>query len=266
MTTATAQEPPCSSSNRPGTSHDAQTANLFAAMAAGDPRARDELIERHLPLARSLAARYRGGAEPFDDLVQVASFGLCKAVDGFEASRGHSFSSYAVPTILGELKRHFRDRTWSMHVPRALQELSVQVSNAVEAAADEIGHSPTVEQVSAMTGLTTEEVLDGLQVSSAYRARSLDAPVGDADGDGDRVTLAATLGAEDPGFELTEYGVSVAPVIKSLSDRDRLVLHLRFVEDLTQTEIARRVGVSQMQVSRILRRSLQELREAARAT
>ena len=237
-------------------------ANLdFKRAGEGDAAARAQLIERHLPLARKLAMRYRTRQEPLDDLYQVACLGLVKAVDGFDPSRGFSFTSYAVPTILGEIKRHFRDRTWSTHVPRSMQERSMSVEAAVERLSNERGHSPSVAEIAEATQWSHEEIVEALEAGRAYSAGSLDAPLRSEDGDAE--ALGATLGTEERGFEMAEYGAAIAPALAQFADRDRLALHLRFVEDLTQAEIGERLGVSQMQVSRILRRCLTELREAA---
>src|SRR5919198_217448 len=188
------------------------------------PTVREELVDRFMPLARRLAARYAGGAEPFDDLVQVASVGLVKAIDRFDPERGTAFSTFAVPTILGELKRHFRDRGWSVHVPRDVQERILKVERAMAELPAKLGHSTT--------------------------------------GDGDEPgPLRDRIGAEDLAFDTVEYGEAIGPVLDEISDRDRTVLHLRFVEDMTQSEIAEQVGVSQMHVSRILRATIEKLRQ-----
>jgi RNA polymerase sigma-B factor len=234
---------------------------LFRRAGEGDARARAALIERHLPLARKLAMRYSGRQEPLDDLYQVACLGLCKAVDGYDPARGTSFTSYAVPTILGEVKRHFRDRTWSTHVPRAMQERSLSVEAAVERLSNERGHSPSVPEIAEATDWSHEEIVEALEAGRAYRAGSLDAPVRSDEGDAE--ALGATIGSDERGYEMAEYGASIAPALQRFSERDRQAIHLRFVEDLTQAEIGGRLGVSQMQVSRILRRCLIEMREAA---
>lgn len=222
-----------------------------------DQRAREELVWRFLPLARMLASRYNGRGEPFDDLVQVASLALVKAIDRFDPARGNAFTSFAVPTILGELKRHFRDTGWSAHVPRATQELALRVQNAQERISAETGCSPTVHDLAEYLELTIEEVVDALEAANAHRAASLEIQV-DSEDDGTR-TLADTLGHEDAGFELVEGTQTIARAASELSEVERQVLALRFFENLTQTEIAKRVGVSQMQVSRLLRRALEQL-------
>jgi RNA polymerase sigma-B factor len=228
-----------------------------------DQRARDELVDRFLPLARKLARRYAGAREPFDDLVQVASLGLVKAVDRFDTSRGTAFSSFAVPTILGELKRYFRDLGWSVHVPRGAQELALKVENAQQKLTAKTGRPPTVDQLAQYVELSLEEVLDALETAGAHHSASLDAPRDDVDGEAG--TLADSFGEEDERYELVDASVTIAAAASELSARDRRVLVLRFVDDLTQTQIADEIGVSQMQVSRILRRALGRLRELTQA-
>jgi len=239
-----------------------QTDELFRAMEAGDPRAREDLIERFLPLARQLARRYQRAAEPLDDLVQVASIGLVKAVDRFDSARGVAFSSYAVPTILGELKRYFRDSGWAVHVPRGMQERAMQVDRAIKELAGRLGRSPSVDEVAQHMHGSVEDVLGAMEAGQAYEAVSLDSERGKA-GEPGAETVADGIGEADERFELVEYGASIAPAVKALSHRDRLILHLRFVEDMTQSQIADRIGVSQMQISRLIRRSLARLRAAA---
>ena len=228
-----------------------------------DEIARAELIERFLPLARQLARRYHRGTEPLDDLVQVASIGLVKAVDRFDPSRGTAFSSYAVPTILGELKRHFRDTGWAVHVPRGMQERVMQVGDAVARLSRDQGRSPSTAEIAESLGLTVEQVLEAMEAAVAYDTLSLEAPR-PADGD-EGETYAERIGDEDGSYELVEYGATIASTLRALPERDRLVLHLRFVEDLTQSDIAARIGVSQMHVSRLIRRALSRLRTVAEA-
>jgi RNA polymerase sigma-B factor len=229
-----------------------------------DPRARDQLVERFLPLARQLARRYQRADEPFDDLVQVASIGLIKAIDRFDTSREVAFSSYAVPTILGELKRHFRDKTWSVRVPRDLQELVLKVDRAVAALSKELHRSPSVAEIAAAVEATEEQVLEALEAASAYRATSFDAPRGSDDEAGD--TLGDATGKDEAGFGLAEDRATLSRLLSSVTPREREVLRLRFEEDLTQAEIGEQIGVSQMQVSRIIRQSLSRLRAAAQQT
>jgi RNA polymerase sigma-B factor len=227
----------------------------------GDQRAREELVERFLPLARKLARRYSGAREPFDDLLQVASLGLVKAIDRFDTTRGTAFSSFAVPTILGELKRYFRDLGWAVHVPRGAQELALKVEEAQQRLTAKTGRAPSVPDLAEYLELSMEDVLDALETAGAHHCVSLDTPREDADGESG--TLADAFGEPDVRFELVDASVSIAAAAKQLSARERRVLELRFVEDLTQTQIADLIGVSQMQVSRILRRALSELRELA---
>jgi RNA polymerase sigma-B factor len=224
------------------------------------PVVREELVDRFMPLARRLAARYAGGAEPFDDLVQVASVGLVKAIDRFDPERGTAFSTFAVPTILGELKRHFRDRGWSVHVPRDVQERILKVERATAELPAKLGHTPTIQDIGKRIEATDEQVLEAMHASQGHHAVSLDAASSLADGD-EPAPLGDRIGEEDLSFETVEYGAAIAPVLEEISQRDREVLHLRFVDDLTQSEIAERVGVSQMHVSRILRATIERLRE-----
>jgi len=224
-----------------------------------DQAARDELVERFLPLARKLARRYTGANEPFDDLFQVASYGLLKALDRFDPERGIAFSSFAVPTIVGELKRYFRDLGWSVHVPRGAQELALKIQQAQEKLTTSTGRSPTVHELAQYMELSIEQVLDGLEAAAAHHAASLDVPNDDSDGDAG--TLADTFGVEEAGFALVENSATVASALHLLSDRERHVLMLRFFEDRTQSEIAAVIGVSQMQISRILRRAIRRLTE-----
>jgi RNA polymerase sigma-B factor len=228
-----------------------------------DPLDREALVQRFLPLARRLARRYQRPDEPFDDLLQVASLGLVKAIDRYDPTRPVAFSSYAVPTILGELRRHFRDRTWAVHVPRDLQELALRVERAVEEHARATGGQPSVRDLALAVGASEEGVLEALEAAGAYRATSLQAPRGDDPADGD--TLGDTLGSDERGFEDAEDRATLDRLLKLVSAREREVLRLRFEEDLTQAEIGERIGVSQMQVSRILRAALQRLRDGAGA-
>ena len=228
----------------------------------GDTRARDELCERFMPLARQLARRYQRGHEPLDDLVQVASLGLIKAIDRYSLERGTAFSSYAVPTILGELKRYFRDVGWAVHVPRGMQERIMQVNSTVESLSRRLGRSPTPAEIGKEIGVSPEDVLEAMEASVAYEASSLDAPrTHESDSD----SYAESIGAEDDAYDQIEYMQTIAPTMRALPERDRLVLKLRFEEDLTQSEIAERIGVSQMHVSRLIRRALARLRTVAEA-
>jgi RNA polymerase sigma-B factor len=223
----------------------------------GDLAARDALILRFLPLARQLASRYRGTGESHEDLVQIACVGLLKAVDRFEPDRGHAFPKYAVPTILGELRRHFRDRGWAVHVPRSTQELVLKVSDALGTLPARLGRSPTPRDVARYVGAPVEEVLAAMEAATAYEATSLDAPrPGDVD---EGPTWGDAVWCEEPGYERVELEEALRGSLAVLSERERLILHLRFDEDMTQNEIAERIGVSQMHVSRLLRRSLDRL-------
>ena len=229
----------------------------------GDAAAREQLVTRFLPLARQLARRYQRGGEQLDDLVQVASLGLLKAIDRFDPARETAFSSFAVPTILGELKRHFRDKGWSVRVPRDLQELAVKVDRVADDMSRGLGRAPTPAEIAERTGSSLEQVLEAREASAAYRAVSLDRPRTDDEDDGD--SYADAVGAEDPGFRLAEDSATVERLMRALSDREREVLRLRFEEDLTQSEIGQRVGVSQMHVSRLIRQSIARLRDEADA-
>jgi RNA polymerase sigma-B factor len=226
-----------------------------------DPVDRELLVERFLPLARSLAARYVRQGEPFDDVFQVASLGLVKAINGFDLTRGRAFSSYAVPTIVGEIKRYYRDRTWTIHVPRDLQELTLAVDAAAAALEHELGHKPTVGDIAQRLEVPDEDVLDALQARHARRTGSLSAPRRDDDEAG--ATVGDTIGVDEDGFERVEQRVALRSLMTGMPPRDRLVVRLRFERDLTQREIGRHVGISQMQVSRILRRCLARMGECA---
>ncbi|MFF5079425.1 RNA polymerase sigma factor SigF [Actinoplanes sp. NPDC000266] len=220
------------------------------------PALRDRAIEAWLPMARHLAQRYSGRGEPTDDLYQVAVVGLIKAVDRFEPERGIDFAGYAIPTIIGEVKRHFRDRTWSIRVPRRLQELRLSITAANAALTHDLGRSPTVTDVAAHLGISEEDVLEGLEGARAYNATSLSTPV-NAEG---TTELGDTLGGDDHEFELAEFRIALGPALATLDDRERKMLHLRFYGNLTQTEIAEQIGISQMHVSRLLAKALTKLR------
>src|SRR5687768_1195632 len=229
----------------------------------GDQAAREALVELLLPLARRMARRYRRSDEPLEDLVQVATLGLIKAIDRFDPARDTAFSSYAVPTILGELKRYFRDSGWAVHVPRGMQERVMKLDQASQELHRKLGRSPSAGELAEELKLTSEEVLEAMEASSAYDAISLEEQRG-SERDSQEPTYADSLGMEEERYELVEYGATIAPTMKALSERERLILHLRFVEDLTQSEIADRIGVSQMHVSRLIRRALARLRAVAR--
>jgi RNA polymerase sigma-B factor len=234
---------------------------LFERLAReGDPRDRAALVERFLPLARTLARRYQRSGEPFDDLLQVASLGLIKAIDGFDTDRGIAFSAYAVPTILGEIKRYFRDRTWAVHVPSHLQELTLRVDRAVGELAEKLRRQPSVPEIVVAVGADEEAVLEALQAGGAYRARSFDEPSG---GGEDAVTLGESIGVAEHGFARVEARVTFAALLNVVTSREREVLRMRFEEDMTQAEIAAAIGASQMHVSRIIRGALARIRQAA---
>jgi RNA polymerase sigma-B factor len=227
------------------------------------PPPRDELVREFLPLARRLASRYRHTSEPLEDLTQVAYVGLVLAADRYDPERGVSFTSYAIPTIVGELRRYIRDHAWAARVPRGLQENVLRVTAASGELSGRLGRSPTPTELATETGLESEQVLEAMAAASAYEAESLDhRPAGDDDA---RDPLVATIGRDDTGYELVEYGVSMRPAMAELSQQERAVVAMRFVEDLTQSEIAKRIGVSQMQVSRVLRRAVDHLHRATEA-
>jgi RNA polymerase sigma-B factor len=217
-----------------------------------DPRLKEELVERFLPLARSLALRYRGTPEQLEDLIQVASLGLVKALDGFDLERGQSFKAYATPTILGELRRHFRDRVWELRLPRRLQERTMDVREAAETLSEEHRQTPTVSQIAEHLGLSEEEVLEALQADSARRTLSLDVPRSSEGTEAE--PMIDTVGEPEAGYDRVE--AQLAAENAPLTERERTVLRLRFEDDLKQREIGRRLGISQMQVSRIMRMAL----------
>jgi RNA polymerase sigma-B factor len=229
----------------------------------GDLAAREELLERFDPLARDLALRYSYTDEPIDDLVQVARVGLIKALDRFEPDRGTKFTSYAAPTILGEVKRHFRDKGWAVRVPRHLQERTLALSRGVEALSKSLGRAPNVREVAASLGWGVEDVLEAQNAAASDEAASLDAPV--SRDDGEAAALVDLLGRVDGGYELVESRDAIGATWRALPKIEREVLELRFVHNLTQREIGERVGYSQMHVSRVLRQALDELEQASAA-
>ncbi len=239
---------------------------LLAEFATADPDSarrqaiRDELVTLHLPLVAHLARRFRDRGEPYDDLVQVGTIGLIKAVDRFDVTREVELSTYATPTIVGEIRRHFRDRGWAIRVPRRLQEMRAALSAATEQLGQDLGRSPTVRELSEHLGVSEDEVLEGLEATLAYTTTSLDA--GPADGDSAESALAATLGADDPALEGVEYRESLRPVLDALPERERRIVMLRFFGNRTQSQIAAELGISQMHVSRLLARSLAQMRAA----
>jgi RNA polymerase sigma-B factor len=230
---------------------------LTARRQAGDPDAREALVRRYLPLARSLAMRYRRSPEANEDLIQVACLGLVKAVDRWDPDRGLAFSSYAVPTILGELRRHFRDSTWDIRPGRDMQELALAVEQARDILWSANGRSPTVGDLAEYLERRPEQVLEALRAGDVRSLRSLDAPATDAEGES--ATVGELTGADDPGFDQVETSVSLEKLLDTLDPRSREILRLRFGEDMLQREIAERVGCSQMHVSRIIRAALERL-------
>lgn len=245
---------------RSATSRRLEERRLFERRDAGDVAARDELVERFLPLARSLGRRYERSGEPLDDLVQIASLALVKAVDRFDPAHGTAFSSYAVPTIVGELKRHFRDRTWMVRPPRPVQELALRVERAIAQLSMALDRSPTVSELAAALDCDQEQILEALQARGARSGVSLQIPRGRDD---DEQMLQDILGSTDAGFALAESRVMLDGLMEVLSPRSREMLRLRFEQDLTQTQVGELIGVSQMQVSRLIRRALSQMRDSA---
>jgi RNA polymerase sigma-B factor len=237
---------------------------LRAYHSTGDVRARDAAVERFLPLARSLARRYRGGTEPLEDLEQVACLALVRAVDGFDPTRGTAFTSYAVPSIAGAIKRHFRDNGWSVRVPRDLQELALRVERLNDEIIAETGHSATAAQIAerAGSGISVEEVLEAREAFRALHSDSLDQPRGARDDD-DAASLLETLGDADAELGRAHDRAALDSVLGTLDERDRTIIHLYYKGELTQAEIGRRLGYSQMHVSRLLRQAVDRLRLAA---
>jgi RNA polymerase sigma-B factor len=247
--------------SKPGRRSSAETKLLRRYAKTRDPALREELVGRFLPLARSLALRYRGSSEDIEDLIQVASLALVKALDGFDLERGESFVAYAAPTILGELRRHFRDRVWEVRLPRGLQEQTMAVNKAAGELSDELGRTPTVSQIAERLGLDDEKVSEALQADEARRTLSLE--VRRSTEDVESTTIMETLGQTEPGYDAVE--AQLAAEGAPLDERERRVLMLRFEDDLNQYEIGRRLGVSQMQVSRIMRGALRKLLVAVQA-
>ncbi|MFF4170982.1 RNA polymerase sigma factor SigF [Streptomyces sp. NPDC001744] len=222
---------------------------------------RNTLVELNLALVRFAAARFGTRSEPMEDIVQVGTIGLIKAIDRFELSRGVEFPTFAMPTIIGEIKRFFRDTSWSVHVPRRLQELRLDLARATDALSQRLDRSPTVAELAEELGIPPEEVVEGMTASNAYTASSLDAQPSEEDGGGGEAALADRLGYEDNGLAGIEYIASLKPMIASLPARERRILSLRFVSGMTQSEIGEELGISQMHVSRLLTRTLARLRQ-----
>ena len=234
-----------------------QLDDLLAACRAGDQRARDAVLERFLPLVRVLALRYAGRGEPLDDLIQVGSIGLLLALDRFDPERGVQFKTYAVPTIVGEIRRHFRDRAWAIHVPRRLKENSLRLTREVEQMTTDLGRAPSIAELARATGLAEDEIVEAMDVGNAYSTRSLSQPLGGEDSDD---TLGDMMGIEESGYRDVEESAIVETGLAALGARERRIVELRFFAGLTQSEIAREIGISQMHVSRLLRQALVTMR------
>jgi RNA polymerase sigma-B factor len=226
----------------------------------GDLQAREQLIEQYMSLVRSLARRYSYRGEQLEDLVQIGAIGLIKAIDRFDLDRGVELTTYATPNIIGEIKRHFRDKGWSVRVPRGLQELNVQLSKLIEQLTVQLGRSPTISELAKAAGVEEEEVLEALESGRAYSSLSLSVGGGGHDDDGDMDPLES-IGTEEHMYEVSEDRAVLEPGFRVLDERERRILHLRFFEGLTQSQIAQQVGISQMHVSRLIRRSLEKIRE-----
>ena len=262
VVTVEAEEPPAEPrwSTRDRT-RERELIALLAELAEDDPRrmaARDELVTMHLPLAGFLARRFRDRGESLDDLTQVATIGLLKAVDRFDPERGVEFSTFATPTMVGEIKRHFRDKGWAIRVPRRLQELRISIGRATAELSQSTGRSPTVAELAEHLGVSQEQILEGLESAQAYATLSLDASSNDGTEDGS--SLADTLGDDDPGLGEVDTRETLHPLVATLAPREQRIIHMRFYENMTQAQIAERVGVSQMHVSRLLAKSLAQLR------
>jgi RNA polymerase sigma-B factor len=225
----------------------------------GDLQAREQLIEQYMSLVRSLARRYSYRGEQLEDLVQIGAIGLIKAIDRFDLNRGVELTTYATPNIIGEIKRHFRDKGWSVRVPRGLQELNVQLSRLVEQLTVQLGRSPTITELAKASGSEEEEVLEALESGRAYSSLSLSS--GGGQEDGEELDPLESIGTEEHQYDVSEDRAVLAPGFRVLDERERKILHLRFFEGLTQSQIAQQVGISQMHVSRLIRRSLEKIRE-----
>ncbi len=245
-----------------------RSAELFAVLRDGRidettrSGARDDLVHLHRSLVEHCARRFRNRGEPFEDLVQVGTIGLIKAVDRFETDRGVEFSTYATPTVIGEIKRHFRDKGWAIRVPRRLQELRMQIGSATAELTQKLGRSPTPREVAEVIGCTVEEIVEGIESAHAYATLSLDAS---DDNDEGPPAMLATLGVEDSNIEHVEIRESIKPLLEGLGEREKRILLLRFFKNMTQSQIAEEIGVSQMHVSRLLTRTLTQLRTSLEA-
>jgi len=258
----TSRVPPQRSSSWSSQDRDRERVLLaeFAGLDVSDPRravVRDELVTMHVPLVHYLARRFRDRGEPHDDLVQVGTIGLIKAVDRFDPERGVEFSTYATPTVVGEIKRHFRDKGWSVRVPRRLQEMRMAISKATAELSQTLGRAPTVRELATHMGVSEDEVLDGIESAQAYSTLSLD---GASDAESEAPALVDSLGTDDEALENVEYRETLRPLLAALPERERQIILLRFFHNKTQSEIAQEVGVSQMHVSRLLVKSLATLR------
>ena len=239
---------------------DAEALDLFRRLP--DPAAREALVGRYLPLAEHLAARFVGRGEARDDLVQVASLGLVHAIDRFDPDRGVQFQTFASVTIVGEIRRHFRDRGWSIRVPRGLQEAALEINRAMSRLWQRLGRSPTIAEIAAEVDLPEETVLEAMDAVQAYSTSSLDVPVGEDGG----TSAGDMLGDDDPSYDTSEDWVAIAPALADLPERERRILYLRFFKDMTQSEIAEIIGISQMHVSRLISQSLAKIRTDALET
>jgi RNA polymerase sigma-B factor len=258
---ATGSLPPCTCGSEAVSLPGDEEELLRLYVETRDPLVREDVVQRFLPLARSLALRYRGSTEQLDDLFQVANLALVKALDRFDPSRGKPFVAFAAPTILGELRRHFRDRVWELRLPRDLQERTMEVQKAVRELSDELGRSPAISQIAQRLELSQEEIAEALQADEARRTLSLDVPT--SRHDAESAPMAETVGHREPGYETVE--TQMAANGAELTEREAQILRMRFEDDLTQYEIGDRIGVSQMQVSRIMRAALRKLVEAVQA-
>jgi RNA polymerase sigma-B factor len=259
---ATGSLPPCPRTGKAISLPADETELLRLYAETRDPLVREDVVQRFLPLARSLALRYRGSTEQLDDLFQVANLALVKALDRFDPSRGKSFVAFAAPTILGELRRHFRDRVWELRLPRDLQERTMEVRKAARTISDELGRSPALSQIAQHLELSQEEVTEALQAEEARRTLSLDVPTSRQDAES--APMVETVGHHEPGYEAVE--TQLAANDAELTERETEILKMRFEEDLTQYEIGDRIGVSQMQVSRIMRGALRKLVDAVQSS
>ena len=249
-----------SKAGRPGPATEGTVDELLVAYHRdGDRNARDQVLVELMPLVRSLAARYAGRGEPLDDLVQVGSVGLIKAVDRFDVSRGVEFTSYGVPTIVGEIRRYFRDKSWAMHVPRRIKELSVRLSRVLDDLTTTLGRSPTIAELADAAAVDEEDVIDALDAAHAFSTRSLDAVHGGGE------QLADYLAGPDPGYEGVDDRWLLSAGLDALDARERRIVELRFFEELTQSQIAAELGISQMHVSRLLRNALEVMRGSIEA-